>query len=222
MAESPRANLLLRSRSHLHEYRQGVAQLFQSRTNSSGQPDIISSAKPIEEETQPKYDPSKFYPAKVGEVLNDRFKIVAKLGYGMTATVWLCKDLHVYRNSPDSPKKYVTIKINVNSLTEDFRAGRRKIAEKLLTANPEHPGYNHVRFMLSTFKLKTHRGEHLCIVYDVLREPLNICMEKYQSRLFSSDKLRKILPSLLKGLDYMHTECRVVHTDLKADNIMMA
>ena len=221
MAESPRPNLLHRSRSHLHEYRQGVAQLFQSRTNSAGQPDIISSAKAIEEETQPKYDPSKFYPAKVGEILNDRFKIVAKLGYGMTATVWLCKDLQVHRNTPDSPKKYVTIKINVNSLTEDFRAGRRKIAEKLLTANPEHPGYNHVRFMLSTFKVKTRWGEHLCIVYDVLREPINICMEKYQSRLFSSDKLRKILPSLLHGLDYMHSECHVVHTDLKADNIMM-
>ena len=46
-------------------------------------------------------------------------------------------------------------------------------------------------------------------------------MEKYQSRLFNSDKLRKILPSLLQGLDYMHSECHVVHTDLKADNIMM-
>ncbi len=221
MTESPRPNLLHRSRSHLHEYRQGVAQLFQSRTNSAGQPDIISAAKPIEEETQPKYDATKFYAAKVGEILNDRYKLVAKLGYGMTATVWLAKDLQVYRNSPDSSKKYVTIKINVNSLTDDFRAGRRKIAERLLTANPDHPGYNHVRFMLSTFKLKTRWGEHLCIIYDVLREPINICMEKWQSRLFSSEKLRKILPSLLRGLDYMHSECHVVHTDLKADNIMM-
>jgi serine/threonine-protein kinase SRPK3 len=218
MTESPRPNLLVRSRSHLHEYRTGLAQLFQPRSNSPGMPDTISSAKLIEEETQPKYDANKFYPAKIGEVLNDRFKIVAKLGYGMTATVWLCKDLQA---SPNNTRKYVTVKINVNSLTDDFKAGRRKISEKLVSANPQHPGYDHVRFMLSTFKLKSRWGEHLCIVYDVLREPINICMEKWPSRLFSPEKLRKIMPSLLKGLDYMHSECRVVHTDLKADNIMM-
>jgi serine/threonine-protein kinase SRPK3 len=137
----------------------------------------------------------------------------------MTATVWLAKDLHA---TPNSSKKYVTLKININSLTEDFRAGRRKIAEKLVTTNPDHPGYTHVRFMLSTFKLRTRWGEHLCIVYDVLREPINICMEKWPpSRLFSPEKLRMILPALLQGLDYMHSECHVVHTDLKADNIMM-
>jgi serine/threonine-protein kinase SRPK3 len=220
MTDSPRPGILHRSRSHLHEYRTGLAQLFQTRSNSPGQPDILSSAKAIEEETQPKYDANKFYPAKLGEILNDRYKIVAKLGYGMTATVWLAKDLHA-TPSTGSGYKYVTIKININSLSEDFRAGRRKIAEKLASANPNHPGYKHVRFMLSTFKLRTRAGEHLCIVYDVLREPINICMEKWPSRLFSPEKLRKILPPLLQGLDYMHSECRVVHTDLKADNIMM-
>jgi hypothetical protein len=88
-----RPNIIHRSRSHLHEYRHGFGQLFQARTNSPSQPDIISSAKLIEEETLPKYNPNNFYPAKLGEILHDRYKIIAKLGYGMTATVWLAKDL---------------------------------------------------------------------------------------------------------------------------------
>jgi len=54
----------------------------------------LSSAKPIEEETLPKYSPQAFYSAKIGEKLNDRYEVVAKLGYGMTATVWLARDLH--------------------------------------------------------------------------------------------------------------------------------
>jgi len=87
--------------------------------------------------------------------------------------------------------------------------------------NKAHPGYTHVRFMLETFSIKSKYGEHLCIVYDVLREPVNECMDRMPNRLFSSDKLRKLLPSLLAGLDYMHAECHVVHTDLKLDNIMM-
>lgn len=117
--------------------------------------------------------------------------------------------------------KYVTIKINVNTLTEDFLKGRRDIAQKLSTANPKHPGYEHVRFMRDTFRVKGRHSEHLCIVYDVLREPIDDCMQKFPGRRFSPAKLRVLLPGLLHGLDYLHSECHVVHTDLKADNIMM-
>ena len=46
-------------------------------------------------------------------------------------------------------------------------------------------------------------------------------MEKLPGHLFSSNNLRKLLPALLQGLDYLHAECHVVHTDLKPDNIMM-
>jgi hypothetical protein len=88
-----RPGFLVRTRSHAHEYSKGIHSLFHSRANSPGQPEIISSARPIEEETQPRYHPDAFYPAKLGEIVNDRYKLVGKLGYGMTATVWLAKDL---------------------------------------------------------------------------------------------------------------------------------
>lgn len=128
---------------------------------------------------------------------------------------------------PDSSSKYVTIKISVNTLPADYLVSRRKISEKLGTANPDHPGYHNVRFSFDAFKVKGPRHgleraqEHLCVVYDVLREPIDVCMQKWPRRRFNGAKLRILLPSLLQGLDYMHTECRVVHTDLKADNIMM-
>jgi len=115
----------------------------------------------------------------------------------------------------------VTIKININTLSDEYLKGRRAIAQRLFTQNPTHPGYVHVRFMRDTFKIKGRHGEHLCIVYDVLREPINLCMEKFPGHLFSPEKLRKLVPALLQGLDYLHAECHVVHTDLKADNIMM-
>lgn len=113
------------------------------------------------------------------------------------------------------------MKVNVNTLSEDFLKGRREIAKKLMVTNPKHPGYKHVRFMLDTFSIKTKHGIHLCVVYDVLREPLDECQRNFSSGVFGSDKLRKLLPVLLQGLEYMHTECHIVHTDLKPDNIMM-
>lgn len=201
-----------------------LSSFIASTISRSGSPDpkapIISSAKPVEEETLPKYSPQTFYPAKIGEKLHEhRYEIVAKLGYGMTATVWLARDLHAPANH--AARKYVTIKINVNTLTGDFLKGRREIAEKLMKTDSKHPGYSHVRFMLDTFTLKGKHGDHLCIVYDVLREPIDECQSKFSQGVFSSDKLRKLLPALLQGLDYMHDRCHVVHTDLKADNIMM-
>jgi len=56
--------------------------------------DIISAFKQVEEETLPKYNSDAFYPARIHEVLNDRYQIVAKLGFGVTATVWLARDHH--------------------------------------------------------------------------------------------------------------------------------
>lgn len=115
----------------------------------------------------------------------------------------------------------MSIKFNVNTLSEEWLKSQRKVAERLATANPDHPDYKHARFILDSFKLKGAHGQHLCIVYDMLRGPICGTMEELSGHLFSSDDLRKFVPALFQGLDYMHTECHVIHTDLKPDNIMM-
>lgn len=118
-------------------------------------------------------------------------------------------------------RKYVAIKININTLSEDWLKGRRKIAERLAKGDPHHPGYHHIRFMIDAFKIKGPQGQHFCVVYDVLREPIGVCMDKFRGHLFNSSKLRKLIPPLLQGLDYMHSVCHIVHTDLKPDNVML-
>ena len=47
----------------------------------------------IEEETLPFYSQSNYYPVKIGDVYQSRYKVVGKLGYGAYSTVWLCRDL---------------------------------------------------------------------------------------------------------------------------------
>ena len=59
---------------------------------SSGWENIDDSLL-IEEESIPTYRPERFYPVRVGEVFNDKYQVVGKLGYGSSATVWLCCDL---------------------------------------------------------------------------------------------------------------------------------
>lgn len=47
----------------------------------------------VEEEELPSYVPGDFYPVTIGEVFVERYQVVAKLGFGMSSTVWLCRDL---------------------------------------------------------------------------------------------------------------------------------
>jgi hypothetical protein len=53
----------------------------------------LNATEKIEEEEIPSYNPEDYYPVYIGEVLNSRYQIVTKLGFGANSTVWLCRDL---------------------------------------------------------------------------------------------------------------------------------
>lgn len=55
--------------------------------------DNIDPSLQVEEESVPNYKAENFYPTRIGEVFNRRYQVVGKLGYGSSATVWLCRDL---------------------------------------------------------------------------------------------------------------------------------
>lgn len=54
---------------------------------------LLDQSAELDEETLPTYQPEKYYPVTQGEVLNGRYQTLAKLGYGVTSTVWLVIDL---------------------------------------------------------------------------------------------------------------------------------
>ncbi len=56
----------------------------------------LDERQSIEEERTPYYDPKRFYPTHLGEVLNGRYQVATKLGYGTNSTVWLARDLQQY------------------------------------------------------------------------------------------------------------------------------
>lgn len=61
--------------------------------------EAIDPTEEVEEETLPTYDVEKYYPVRLGEVLDGRYQVVAKLGYGVTSTVWLGRDLRYIQSS---------------------------------------------------------------------------------------------------------------------------
>ena len=52
---------------------------------------IINPKSSIEEERLEYYRAEDYYPVKIGDVFNSKYQVIGKLGYGSTATVWLCR-----------------------------------------------------------------------------------------------------------------------------------
>lgn len=55
--------------------------------------ETVSADEPIEEEELPNYKAERYYPVLIGQVLQDRYQITGKLGFGGGSTVWACRDL---------------------------------------------------------------------------------------------------------------------------------
>lgn len=51
--------------------------------------EVIDPSQLVEDERLPFYNRDHYYPMRIGEVLKDRYQVVAKLGYGASSTVWL-------------------------------------------------------------------------------------------------------------------------------------
>lgn len=56
----------------------------------STQPDVATEEI---EEGRAAYRPGGFHPVYIGDIFNDRFKVLSKIDYGRYSTVWLVRDL---------------------------------------------------------------------------------------------------------------------------------
>ena len=54
---------------------------------------VVESSILVEEESILNYKAQRYYPVRIGEVFNNRYQAIGKLGYGSSSTVWLCRDL---------------------------------------------------------------------------------------------------------------------------------
>ncbi|OAX78444.1 CMGC/SRPK protein kinase [Emergomyces africanus] len=178
--------------------------------------------EPVEEEKTQYYSPARFYPARLGEVLNDRYQLATKLGHGSNSTVWLARDLNQWRWLKD---KYVALKINSSIRQSQKHTARSELdtLRILSETNRHHKGWWFVSHLLDSFTLKSSSGkDHLSIILEPLREPLWIYQQRFGG-VIPSDILKIMLQMILPGLDYIHFECHIIHTetDLKPDNIMV-
>jgi len=151
----------------------------------------------------------------VGETYNNgRYVVVRKLGWGHFSTVWLSKDT--------TTGKHVALKV-VRSAAHytETAIDEIKLLNKVVQANPDHPGRQYVVSLLDSFEHKGPHGVHVCMVFEVLGENLLGLIKRWNHRGIPMPLVKQITKQVLLGLDYLHRECGIIHTDLKPENVLI-
>ncbi|KAF3003880.1 hypothetical protein E8E14_007789 [Neopestalotiopsis sp. 37M] len=173
----------------------------------------IPSNEKVEEEALPDYLAARYYPVRIGEVFRDRYQVVGKLGFGVSSTVWLARDLKDHC--------HVALKVLIRSQALGDRA-RNEIAmyERMKQRNSSHPGREAVRSLLDSFQVDGPEGDHLVLAHPPLGESVRGAVRRSSPQRLHTPGLCYVLNSLFLALEYLHDECQIIHTDIKADNIM--
>jgi serine/threonine protein kinase len=106
----------------------------------------------------------------------------------------------------------VTVKITASDCVDNDAAKHERIITRHLERNPSHEGFPFVRTMLDNFEVTGPDGPHLCLVYEPMREPLWLFQQRWENGKLPPALLKVYLRFLLRGLDYLHSECYIIHT----------
>ena len=194
---------------------------------ASRAPTILPSDVLVEEENIPGYDPKHFHPVNPGDLFHNRYEMLAKVGWGTSSTVWLARDAqqfvlvclntyHVYFSHVCrwwwQPNRYVVLKVIASRYIDQDATKHELNIDRRLKTNPSHNGFIYVRTALDSLEVTGPYGKHFCLVYEPLREPLWIFKRRWEDGRLPPSIVKVYARFLLQGLNYLHSECHVIHT----------
>ncbi|XP_057588301.1 SRSF protein kinase 2 isoform X2 [Hippopotamus amphibius kiboko] len=186
-----------------------------------------------EQEDPADYCKGGYHPVKIGDLFNGRYHVIRKLGWGHFSTVWLCWDMQ--------GKRFVAMKVvkSAQHYTETA-LDEIKLLKCVRESDPSDPNKDMVVQLIDDFKISGMNGIHVCMVFEVLGHHLLkwIIKSNYQGLPVRCVKsiIRQgavcvcqayisfgvwIFFQVLQGLDYLHSKCKIIHTDIKPENILM-
>ncbi|XP_069501483.1 SRSF protein kinase 3 isoform X2 [Ambystoma mexicanum] len=167
-----------------------------------------------EQEDPSDYCVGGYYPVKIGDLFNGRYHVVRKLGWGHFSTVWLCWDIQ--------RKRFVALKVVKSAIHyTETAVDEIKLLKCVRDSDPRDPKRETIVQLIDDFKISGVNGVHVCMVLEVLGHQLLkwIIRSNYQGLPLPC--VKSIIRQVLQGLDYLHTKCKIIHTDIKPENILL-
>ncbi|XBH94139.1 hypothetical protein VPH35_084972 [Triticum aestivum] len=166
-----------------------------------------------DEEGAEGYRKGGYHAARPGDrFAGGRFVAQRKLGWGNFSTVWLAYDTLLSR--------FVALKIQ-KSARDYAHAALHEIELLSAAAKGDPTNSKCVIQLLDHFKHAGPNGKHICLVTEFLGDSLLRLIRYNRNKGIGLSRVREICRSVLTGLDYMHRELAIIHTDLKPENVLL-
>ncbi|XP_061488470.1 SRSF protein kinase 1 isoform X1 [Rhineura floridana] len=167
-----------------------------------------------EQEDPNDYCKGGYHLVKIGDLFNGRYHVIRKLGWGHFSTVWLSWDIQ--------GKRFVAMKVvkSAEHYTETA-LDEIKLLKSVRNTDPDDPNRERVVQLLDDFKISGVNGSHICMVFEVLGHHLLKWIIKSNYQGLPLLCVKRIIHQVLQGLDYLHAKCRIIHTDIKPENILL-
>eukprot|EP00002_Diphylleia_rotans_P002474 TRINITY_DN1155_c0_g2_i1.p1 TRINITY_DN1155_c0_g2~~TRINITY_DN1155_c0_g2_i1.p1 ORF type:complete len:720 (-),score=173.00 TRINITY_DN1155_c0_g2_i1:438-2597(-) len=158
------------------------------------------------------YKRGGYHPVKIGDVYNRRYVVIRKMGWGHFSTVWLAydrvRDMNVALKIQKSAQHYVEAAEDEIKILKHITSLDAKSEKNIVS-------------LLDHFKHHGPNGTHPCMVFETLGRNLLHVMKQYDQRGMPINLCRAIAKQVLVALDFLHSKCGIIHTDLKPENIML-
>uniref|UniRef100_A0ACD5UNS7 Uncharacterized protein n=1 Tax=Avena sativa TaxID=4498 RepID=A0ACD5UNS7_AVESA len=141
-----------------------------------------------------------------------RYVAQRKLGWGNFSTVWLAFDVE--------SQKFVALKIQ-KSAPEFAQAALHEIEFLSEITKRDPSNCKHTIQLIDHFKHAGPNGQHICLVFEFLGDSLLKLVQYNRYKGIGLDRVREICRSILVGLDYLHGELGIIHSDLKLENVLL-
>ncbi|GKT64161.1 hypothetical protein ColTof4_06537 [Colletotrichum tofieldiae] len=153
-----------------------------------------------------------YHPIKIDDRLNERYRVVHKLGHGTFSTVWLAVD--------EKLSKYVAVKVG----TADAGCAELDVLSQFTQSAASHIKSENkpslVPVVLDRFNLSVPNGTHTCLVTLPARCSLRDAKEAAGSSLIQLDVARSLAAQLVMAVSLVHSK-GYAHGDLHLGNLLL-
>ncbi|CAN8018866.1 unnamed protein product [Ixodes persulcatus] len=204
----------LKGRSDASDKKRSESQYDYPGEDEEEEEEILGSDD--DEQEDPKdYCKGGYHPVKIGDLFHSRYHVVRKLGWGHFSTVWLCWDL--------VGKRFVALKV-VKSASHytDTALDEIKLLKAVRESDTDDTCRERVVQLLDDFRISGVNGTHMCMVFEVLGHNLLKLIIRSNYQGIPLPNVRTIIRQVLEGLEYLHSKCQIIHTDIKPENILIA
>ncbi|XP_068171151.1 SRSF protein kinase 3-like [Antennarius striatus] len=167
-----------------------------------------------QQENPADYGIGGYYHVEIGDIFIDRYQVVRKLGWGHFSTVWLSWDM--------VKRRFVALKVVKSAETfTETALDEIRLLKCVRDSDPKDAKREKIVQLIDDFMISGVNGEHVCMVLEVLGHQLLRWIIKSNYSGLPLPCVKSILRQVLQGLDYLHTKCKIIHTDIKPENILL-